>query len=70
MNPEFHLHDYPNEPRLRDMPRTMESLPYFQTISDLSGLISVSTLPAGLPVADTGAVPPTPSDHPPISLLL
>jgi putative membrane protein insertion efficiency factor len=22
MNPEFHLHDYPNEPRLRDLPRT------------------------------------------------
>jgi len=44
---------------LRDMPRTMENLPYFQTMADLSGLISVSTLPAGLPVADSGAVPPT-----------
>ena len=22
MTPEFHLHDYPNEPRLRDLPRT------------------------------------------------
>jgi len=21
MKPEFHLHDYPNEPRLRDLPR-------------------------------------------------
>lgn len=44
---------------LRDMPRTMENLPYFQTMADLSGLISVSTLPAGLPVADSGAVPST-----------
>jgi hypothetical protein len=23
MNPEFHLHDYSNEPRLRDMPRSI-----------------------------------------------
>ena len=43
---------------LRDMPRTMESLPYYQKAEDLSGLISVSALPAGLPVAQTGAVPP------------
>lgn len=31
MNPEteqpFHLHDYSNEPRLRDMPRTLFNLP-------------------------------------------
>ena len=27
MNPEFHLHDYPNEPRLRDMPRTIGNWP-------------------------------------------
>ena len=43
---------------LRDMPRTMESLPYYQKVENLSGLISVSTLPADLPVAQTGAVPP------------
>lgn len=44
---------------LRDMPRTMENLPYFQTTADLTGLISVSGLPAGLPVAKTSAVPPS-----------
>src|SRR5688572_1550372 len=27
MNPEFHLHDYSNEPRLRDMPRTIGNWP-------------------------------------------
>lgn len=27
MNSEFHLHDYPDEPRLRDMPRTIWNLP-------------------------------------------
>ena len=27
MNPEFHLHDYPHEPRLRDMPRTIGNWP-------------------------------------------
>ena len=27
MNPEFHLHDYSNEPRLRDMPRTVGNWP-------------------------------------------
>lgn len=43
---------------LRDMPRTMENLPYYQSVEDLTGLISVSPLPAGLPVAKTGAVPP------------
>jgi len=43
---------------MRDMPRTMETLPYFQTTADLTGMISVSGLPAGLPVAKTSAVPP------------
>ena len=43
---------------MRDMPRTMENLPYYQKAEDLSGLISVSALPASLPVAQTGAVPP------------
>ena len=27
MNPEFHLPDYSNEPRLRDLPRTLWNLP-------------------------------------------
>ena len=27
MNPEIHLHDYSNEPRLRDLPRTLWNLP-------------------------------------------
>jgi len=27
MNPEVHLHDYSNEPRLRDLPRTLWNLP-------------------------------------------
>jgi uncharacterized protein len=27
MNPEFHLHDYSDEPRLRDMPRTVVNWP-------------------------------------------
>lgn len=43
---------------LRDMPRTMENLPYYQKIEDLTGLISIAALPAGLPVAKTSSVPP------------
>ena len=43
---------------LRDMPRTMENLPYYQKVEDLTGLIAISALPAGLPVAQTAAVPP------------
>jgi len=27
MNPEFHLHDYSNEPRLRDLPLTIDNWP-------------------------------------------
>lgn len=27
MSSEFHLHDYPNEPRLRELPRTIWNLP-------------------------------------------
>ena len=27
MNPEAHSHDYPNEPRLRDIPRTFWNIP-------------------------------------------
>lgn len=47
MNPEFHLHDYPNEPRLRDMPRTLWNLPRIA----LLGLIRLyqMTISKGLP---------------------
>jgi hypothetical protein len=43
---------------MRDMPRTMETLPYYQSIEDLTGQISVVKLPAGLPVSKVSAVPP------------
>jgi putative membrane protein insertion efficiency factor len=33
MNPEFHLHDDSNEPRLRDMPRTIWNLPRIMLLS-------------------------------------
>jgi putative membrane protein insertion efficiency factor len=33
MNPEFHLHDYSNEPRLRDLPRTVWNLPRLAVLS-------------------------------------
>lgn len=47
MNPEFHLHDYPNEPRLRNMPRTIWNLPRI----GLLGLIRLyqMTIAKGLP---------------------
>jgi len=43
--------------QMRDMPRTMANLPYFQSLADLKGLITTNGLPAGLPVAKTNAVP-------------
>ena len=43
---------------LRDMPRTLQALPYYQNLADLSGRISTAPLPAGLPVAQELAVPP------------
>jgi Flp pilus assembly protein CpaB len=42
--------------QMRDMPRTLESLPYFQTLEALKGKISNSPLPAGLPVPNSSAV--------------
>lgn len=42
---------------LRDMPRTMENLAYFQKVSDLVGMITTAPLTSGLPVATTSAVP-------------
>ena len=43
--------------QMREMPRTMESLPYYQSIQDLDGMISTVPLPAGLPIAQINAVP-------------
>ncbi|PKO03993.1 MAG: hypothetical protein CVU41_19365 [Chloroflexi bacterium HGW-Chloroflexi-3] len=43
--------------QMREMPRTMESLPYYQSIQDLDGMISAVPLPAGLPIAQVNAVP-------------
>lgn len=33
MNPEFHLHDYSSEPRLRDLPRTVWNVPRIGVLS-------------------------------------
>jgi Flp pilus assembly protein CpaB len=44
--------------QMRDMPRTMETLPYYQAIGDLNGQIAMVNLPAGLPVANVSAVAP------------
>ena len=55
---------------LHDMPRTMENLPYYQKVEDLTGLISVSSLPAGLPdppnlpYSDTEQFPEFPTTPP------
>jgi len=43
--------------QMREMPRTMESLPYYQSIQTLDGMISAFPLPAGLPIAQVNAVP-------------
>jgi hypothetical protein len=43
--------------QMRDMPRSLASLPYYQSLADLNGLIATSSLPAGLPVAKVAAVP-------------
>jgi Flp pilus assembly protein CpaB len=42
--------------QMREMPRTMESLPYHQSIQDLDGMISAVPLPAGLPIAQVSAI--------------
>ena len=33
MNPEFHLHEYSHEPRLRDLPRTIWNVPRLALLS-------------------------------------
>jgi Flp pilus assembly protein CpaB len=43
---------------LREMPRSMESLPYYQSISDLEGKIATMPLPEGLPVPSSSAISP------------
>lgn len=43
--------------QMHEMPRTMESLPYFQTIKELEGKISAVSLPAKLPVPSANAIP-------------
>lgn len=45
--------------QMREMPRTMASLPYYQSTQDLEGMISTVSLPAELPVAQANAVPVT-----------
>ena len=47
MNPEFHLHDYPNEPRLRDMPRTIGNWPSIAVLALIR--LYQMTLSKGLP---------------------
>jgi Flp pilus assembly protein CpaB len=44
--------------QMRDMPRAIEALPYYQSIANLEGMISVAKLPAGLPVSKASAVSP------------
>jgi len=43
--------------QMRDMPRAMESLPYYQSIDTLAGKISTVPLPSGLPVPQANVVP-------------
>ena len=43
--------------QMREMPRTMESLPYYQSVQNLGEKISTVPLPAGLLVAQVNAVP-------------
>jgi len=47
MNPEFHIHDYSSEPRLRDMPRTIWNLPRIVVLSLIR--LYQMTLSKGLP---------------------
>ena len=41
--------------QMKELPRAMQSLPYFQALEELEGRISTVSLPAGLPVAQTSA---------------
>lgn len=43
---------------LREVPRALENMAYYQQVNDLNGKISTSTLRAGLPVPQNDAVKP------------
>ena len=43
--------------QLREMPRSLDALPYYQRATDLVGQISTVPLPAGLPIPQENAVP-------------
>lgn len=45
--------------QMREMARTMASLPYYQSTQDLEGKISTVSLPAELPIAQANALPVT-----------
>jgi hypothetical protein len=47
MNPEFHLHDYSNEPRLRDLPRTPGNWPRMLILALIR--LYQATISRGLP---------------------
>jgi uncharacterized protein len=47
MNPEFHLHDYSDEPRLRDMPRTIGNWPRIGVLALIR--LYQATISRGLP---------------------
>ena len=47
MNPEFHLHDYANEPRLRDLPRSISNWPRIAVLSLIR--LYQMTISRGLP---------------------
>jgi putative membrane protein insertion efficiency factor len=47
MNPEFHLHDYSSEPRLRDLPRTVWNWPRIAILSLIR--LYQMTLSKGIP---------------------
>jgi putative membrane protein insertion efficiency factor len=47
MNPNPHSHDYPNEPRLRDMPRTIGNWPRILVLASIR--LYQSTLSRGMP---------------------
>ena len=47
MSPEFHLHDYSNEPRLRDLPRTIWNWPRIGLLALIR--LYQMTLSKGLP---------------------
>ncbi len=47
MTPEFHLHDYSHEPRLRDMPRSVWNFPRIVLLSLIR--LYQATLSKGIP---------------------